>query len=144
MPGILICLKLRENGLSLKVIKYERVVMRTIEGLQVEQENVGVRGGIQGGSLAIAQKVTRTTNLLGEVRMEGREWMNVLRESVNLQTDWKQGGKGTGSRLHFEPALINRDRDVGFSLERKCNEKGCTQHTIQMAPLLKVLLDFSH
>lgn len=36
MPGILICLKIRENGLSLKVIKYERVVMRTIEGLQVE------------------------------------------------------------------------------------------------------------
>ena len=126
MPGILICLYIGENELSLKVIKYERVVMRTIEGLKVEQENVGVRGGIQGGSLAIAQKVTRTTDLLGEVRMEGRDWMNVMRESVKLKTDWKYGGKGTGSRLHFEPALINGDRDVGFSLGRKCNGIGCT------------------
>lgn len=35
----------------------------------------------------------RTPVPLGKEKMEEREWMNVVIESINLRTDWKHGGK---------------------------------------------------
>lgn len=59
-----------------------------------------------------------------ETEAGGREWMNIVIESVNFPTNWKYGGKGMGSRLHFEPALIRRDRDtrmIHFGKKMHCD-----------------------
>lgn len=60
----------------------------------------------------------RTPTLLVKVRMEGRKQMNVMRESINLKTDWKYGRKGM-AHLPFEPTLINKDKDIRICFGKK-------------------------
>lgn len=104
----------------------------TLKRLTVEQGKVvigvgGHPGRIYSNSLEGCKDLISTR----ENEVGGREWMNVVIESVNVPTDWKYGGKGMGSRLHFEPALIRRDRDtrmIHFEKKMHCDRLYMAQY----------------
>lgn len=66
----------------------------------MDQGKVGIGvDGCPGKVCSSSLEGNEDLNSTGKVRIEGREWMNVVVKSVNLKTNWKNGGKEMGRKL---------------------------------------------